>query len=190
MKVTFSVFADSCRTEGHAKLHCSQLVYLFFYVRRRFVILFPGLPFLFFCNAWHTNLEVCSLYFDSVFIGCVNSRWAEFLMWIRNSSLEKRLDIMVVFYDFVFPHDLQHQQRPKLFLVSVLYHIFGAYFSVALVCSRFCWLQSGMQQKFPISCLMQLLGNLPLIFFFVPYRLPGIGFILSCTRPVLSLDSL
>ena len=107
-----------------------------------------------------------------------------------NSSLEKRLDIMVVFYDFVFPHDLQHQQRPKLFLVSVLYHIFGAYFSVALVCSRFCWLQSGMQQKFPISCLMQLLGNLPLIFFFVPYRLPGIGFILSCTRPVLSLDSL
>ena len=107
-----------------------------------------------------------------------------------NSSLEKRLEIMVVFYDFVFPHDLQHQQRPKLFLVSVVYHIFGAYFSVALVCSRFCWLQSGMQQKFPISCLMQLLGNLPLIFFFVPYRLPGIGFILSCTRPVLSLDSL
>ena len=27
-------------------------------------------------------------------------------------------------------------------------------------------------------------------FFFVPYRLPGIGFIISCTRPVLSLDSL
>ena len=53
-----------------------------------------------------------------------------------------------------FPHNLQHQQRPELFLVSVVYHIFGAYFSVALVCSRFCWLQSGMQQKFPISCLM------------------------------------
>ena len=105
-----------------------------------------------------------------------------------NSSLEKRLDIMVVFYDFVFPHDLQHQQRPKLFLVSVLYHIFGAYFSVALVCSRFCWLQSGMQQKFPISCLMQLLSNLPLIFFFVPYRLPGIDLTLSCNRPALSLD--
>ena len=188
MKVTFSVFADSCRTEGHAKLHCSQLVYLFFYVRRRFVILFPGLPFLFFCNAWHTNLEVCSLYFDSVYIWICEFQVSR--VFDVNSSLEKRLGTMVVFYDFVFPHDLQHQQRPKLFLVSVLYHIFGAYFSVALVCSRFCWLQSGMQQKFPISCLMQLLGNLPLIFFFVPYRLPGIGFILSCTRPVLSLDSL
>ena len=81
-----------------------------------------------------------------------------------NSSLEKRLDIMVVFYDFVFPHDLQHQQRPKLFLVSDLYHIFGAYFSVALVCSRFCWLQSGMQQKFPISCLMCNCLNLPFLF--------------------------
>ena len=107
-----------------------------------------------------------------------------------NSSLEKRLDTMAVSYDFVLPHDLQHQQRQKLCLVSVVSHIFGAYFSVALVCSRFCWLQSGMQQKFPISCLMQLLGNLPFLFFFVPYRLPGIGFILSCTRPVLSLDSL
>ena len=87
-----------------------------------------------------------------------------------NSSLEKRLDTMAVSYDFVLPHDLQHQQRQKLFLVSVVYHIFGAYFSVALVCSRFCWLQSGMEQKFPISCLMQLLGNLPFLFFFVPNR--------------------
>ena len=37
---------------------------------------------------------------------------------------------------------------------------------------------------------VQLLGNLPFLCFFVPYRLPGIGFILSCTRPVVSLDLL
>ena len=109
----------------------------------------PGLLFLSYCNAWHTNLDVCSLYFGSVFIGCVNFQVSR--IFDVNSSLEKRLDIMVVFYDFVFPHDLQHQQRPKLFLVSVVYHIFGAYFSVALVCSRFCWLQSDMQHKFPIN---------------------------------------
>ena len=53
-----------------------------------------------------------------------------------------------------FPHNLQHQQRPELFLVSIVYHIFGAYFSVTPVFSRFCWLQSGIQQKFPILCLM------------------------------------
>ena len=82
-----------------------------------------------------------------------------------NSSLEKRLDTMAVSYDFVLPHDLQHQQRQKLLLVSVVSHIFGAYFSVAVICSRFCWLQSGMEQKFPISCLSATAWRSAVLFF-------------------------
>ena len=41
-----------------------------------------SLPILLKGNAWQTNLDVCSLYFSSVFIGCVDSReqnfWCEF----------------------------------------------------------------------------------------------------------------
>ena len=111
-----------------------------------------SLPILLKGNALQTILNVCSLYFSSVFLGCVIFQVSR--IFDVSSSIEKWLDTMVVFYDFVFPHNLQHQQRPELFLVSIVYHIFGAYFSVTPVFSRFCWLQSGMQQKFPISCLV------------------------------------
>ena len=41
--------------------------------------------FCFICTAWLTNVGICSLYFNSVSLGRVNCRWAEFSVYLSAS---------------------------------------------------------------------------------------------------------
>jgi hypothetical protein len=108
-----------------------------------------------------------------------------------SSSLEKQLDTMVVFYDFVFPsYSTAPTTTRTISCVYCLSYFRGLFLSDPSLLSILLATERHATEIPNIVPRVQLLGNLPFLFFFVPYRLPGIDFTLSCTRPALSLDLL
>ena len=106
-------------------------------------------------------------------------------------SLEKLLDRMVMFNDgrasvltFQFSLGTVLSNHSAW---QVKYHI-TQWASISAKIPIFQNLRGFMEKSTRAS--VQLFADLPFLFFFVPYRLPGIDLTLSCNRPALSLDLL